>query len=371
MRRIPTLDGWRAVAIAGVLWYHAAYYFFTAEDAAYASVAGYGAFGVDLFFGLSGLLITSLLLKQWSETGAISLKAFYTRRVFRILPVYLLFLGVVAAMGLLQGPRELASCLLFFRNYLSSGWGRATSHLWSLSIEEHFYLIWPGLLALCGMKRGRHVAAYLALAFGFWRLVESQMNLHLFPGVPPNVRTDLRMDALLWGAVVAFTLHDAKARERLRLQLQFWPWLGMVAAALLSIVYFSNLTSVFLAVLIPIILAGTLLHPEWLVSRALDSAPVAWMGRISYSLYIWQQLFLVPGWEHPSHFATRLPWNLAVVLAVACASYYLVEIPLLRVGGKLAAKFTAPVRARDATASVVEGSAEGTATKLVYAGEPE
>lgn len=319
-------------------------YFFTNDDAYYLTAARFGAFGVDIFFGLSGLLITGLLLKQWGETGAISLKAFYTRRAFRILPIYLVFLGVVAVLGLMHGPRELASCLLFFRNYLPAGldW-RDTADLWSLSVEEHFYLIWPSLLVLCGLKWGRHVAAYFAIAVGIWRMMEPQMNLHLFPGVPPHLRTDLRMDALLWGAVVAFTLNDAMARDKLRLQLQFWPWLGMVALALASIVYYSNLTSMFLAVLIPMILAGTLLHPKWLVSRLLDSAPFAWVGRISYSLYIWQQLFLVPGWDHPAHFWTRLPWNLPAVLAVACLSYYFIETPLLRVGGRLAAAFSRPL----------------------------
>lgn len=344
MRRIPTLDGWRAVAILSVIWHHAMQYFFTNEDAYYLTPARFGAFGVDVFFGLSGLLITGLLLRQWDETGTINLKAFYMRRAFRILPVYLLFLSVVAMAGLMHGPRELASCLLFVRNYLPAGWvWRDTGHLWSLSVEEHFYLIWPGILVLCGVKWGRNVAAYFAMAIGLWRLLEPTMNLHLFPEVPPHLRTDLRLDAILWGAVVAFTLNDAKAREKLRLQLRFWPWLGMVAVALLSIIFYSNLTSMFLAVLIPMILAGTLLHPEWLFSRLLDSKPIAWVGRISYSLYIWQQLFLVPGWEYPSHFWTRWPWNLAVILAVACTSYYFVETPLLRLGGRLAATLKAPV----------------------------
>jgi peptidoglycan/LPS O-acetylase OafA/YrhL len=341
VRRIPTLDGWRAVAIVAVIWHHAMRYFFTNDDAYYLTAARLGAFGVDIFFGLSGLLITGLLLKQWGETGAISLKAFYTRRAFRILPIYLVFLGVVAVAGLMHGPRELASCLLFFRNYLpaSLDW-RDTADLWSLSVEEHFYLIWPSLLVLCGLKWGRNVAAYGAIAVGFWRLMEPQMNLHLFPGVPPHLRSDLRMDALLWGAVVAFTLHNDVAREKLRHQLQFWPWVGMVVLALFSILYYSNLTSMFLAVLIPMILAGTLLHPKWAVSRALNWGPIAWIGRISYSLYIWQQLFLVPGWEYPSHVWTRWPWNLGALLAVACASYYLIETPLLRVGGRVAGRFT-------------------------------
>ena len=343
MRRIPTLDGWRAAAILCVLWHHTMMSFYADEDAYYLTLARLGAFGVDVFFGLSGLLITGLLLRQWRESGAVSLKAFYTRRVFRIFPVYFLFLGVVAAVGLMHGTGEFTSCLLFFRNYHPNGWQwRNTDHLWSLSVEEHFYLIWPGLLVVCGMRRARTAAAWIAMGVGLWRMVEPQLDLHLFPGVSPHLRTDLRLDALLWGAVTAFTLDDAKTREKLRAQLGFLPWAGMVAVALFAIVYYSNLTSMFLAVLIPMILAGTLLHPEWTISRLLDCAPIAWIGRISYSLYIWQQLFLVPGWEHPSHSWTLWPLNLACAFIVACASYYLVETPLLRVGGRLAARFIAP-----------------------------
>jgi peptidoglycan/LPS O-acetylase OafA/YrhL len=326
--------------------------FFTKEEVYDLSAAPFGAFGVDIFFALSGMLITGLLLKEWGQRGSLSLKAFYTRRVFRILPLYLLFLSMVALAGEMHGRSEVASCLLFWRNYLPNGWlWRGTEHLWSLSVEEHFYLIWPGILVLCGMKWGRNVAAWLAIAIGFWRMVEPQMGLNLFQQVPAHLRSDLRMDALLWGAVVAFTLADGKAREKLRLQLRFWPWLGMVAGALLCIRFYSNLTSMGLVVLIPMILAATALHPEWRVSRLLDAPPMAWIGRVSYSLYIWQQLFLVPGWENPSHFWTRWPWNVAGVLAVACASYYLVETPLLRTGRRLAAKFTvrSSVPARFAT----------------------
>src|ERR1039458_3898759 len=222
MRRIPTLDGWRAVAILSVIWHHAMMFFFTDECAYYLTVTRFGAFGVDVFFGLSGMLITGILLKEWRKVGSVGLRAFYTRRVFRILPVYLLFLGVCACAGLMHGPREVASCLLFYRN-LASGrllW-RSTQHLWSLSVEEHFYLIWPGLLVFCGVKRGPHIAAWLAIAVGFWRMAEPLLGLHLFREALPHLRSDLRMDALLWGAVVAFTLDDFKARQKLRPQLRF------------------------------------------------------------------------------------------------------------------------------------------------------
>jgi peptidoglycan/LPS O-acetylase OafA/YrhL len=169
-------------------------------------------------------------------------------------------------------------------------------------------------------------------------MVEPELGWHLFPAAAPHLRSDLRMDALLWGAAVAFALDDARAREKLRAEVGFGVWMGILAAALLAIGFYSNLSSVWLAVLIPTILAGTVLHPEWRVSRMLEVPVLAWIGRISYSLYIWQQLFLVPGWDHPSHWWTRWPWNLAAVPGVGCGSYYLVEKPLLRVGRRLAAR---------------------------------
>src|SRR5579871_2004433 len=200
MKRIPTLDGWRAVAILSVVAHHAVTGFYTSEVDYYAhSPAVFGAFGVDVFFALSGLLITSLLLDECSETGRISLRGFYVRRAFRILPPYLLLLAAITVAGLWRSRSEIVGCLVFFRNYVpDASVGRWTQHLWSLAVEEHFYLIWPGLLVLSGVKRGKTVAAALAIAIGAWRMLESQLA-HRWTDVQPHFRTDLRLDALLWG----------------------------------------------------------------------------------------------------------------------------------------------------------------------------
>src|SRR5437879_13434663 len=99
MRRIPLLDGWRGVAIALVLIHHVVKGFYAAEDGYGQSVTRYGAFGVDIFFGLSGLLITRLLLDQWHTSGSFQLRQFYIRRAFRILPPYLVFLVTLAVFG--------------------------------------------------------------------------------------------------------------------------------------------------------------------------------------------------------------------------------------------------------------------------------
>jgi len=355
MKRIPTLDGWRAVAITAVVIHHLARWFYQQESAYDLSVTRFGAFGVDVFFGLSGLLITKLLLDEFGRTGAFDLRGFYIRRAFRILPPYLMFLAVITAAGMWRSGWEVASCLLFFRNYVPDALaGGATQHLWSLAVEEHFYLLWPGLLAWVGARRSKNLAARLALAVALWRMVQSQFAASVFPLIPAHFRTDVRLDALLWGCVVAFILDNADARARLAKQLQFGVWFAMAGLLGLCIVYYSEITSVMVAVLIPMLLAGTTLHPRWALSRALDWAPVTWIGRISYSLYLWQALFLYPGWEHPAHWWQQWPANLPVTVAVAALSYYAIEKPLQRVGRKLASQSLS--QSRDASSGLKQSA---------------
>jgi len=155
--------------------------------------------------------------------------------------------------------------------------------------------------------------------------------------VVTHFRTDLRLDGLLWGCAFAFLLDDQKQRQKLTRQLRLPVWLAMAAVMGLCIVFYSEMTSVLVAALIPVLLLGTLTHPHWRISRALDLPPVAWIGRISYSLYLWQGLLLAPGWDHATAWWRLWPWNLAMLLAVATASYYWMEKPLIRLGHRLSA----------------------------------
>jgi peptidoglycan/LPS O-acetylase OafA/YrhL len=348
MRRIPTLDGWRAIAIAAVTAHHLTRGFYAQEAAYDSDNTQYGAFGVDIFFGLSGLLITKLLLEEWRERGSFDLTGFYLRRAFRILPPYLGYLFVCTLAGLWRSPWEAAGCLLFFRNYVPDHlMGPSTQHLWSLAVEEHFYLLWPGLLFLLQPRRARTAAPALALCFALWRMVESQLATPTLPLVPAHFRTDLRLDALLWGCVFAFLLDDAGQREKLGAQLRWPVWLAAAGGWLMCVRYYSPLTSVWIACGVPILLMGTVTHPAWKLSRALEWAPVAWLGRISYSLYLWQQLFFVAGWDfakmgHSAHAWQQWPLNLVACLATATASYYLIEKPLIRIGRRLAERASQP-----------------------------
>lgn len=339
MQRIPTLDGWRAIAIALVLVCHAGECLYQNQADYEASVTRYGAFGVDIFFGLSGLLITKLLLEEFGRSGSFHLRAFYVRRAFRILPPVLVFLLGYTAAGLWRSGWEAASCLLFFRNYAPDRIaGGGTQHLWSLSVEEHFYLIWPGLLAWIGARRSKDWAARLALMVAAWRLIESQLPAPLFPEAFPRFRTDLRFDALLWGCAVAFFLDDAVQREKLKTQLRLVVWVPLAIVVIAAIRYFTPLTSVLVATLIPMLLAGTVLHPEWRLSRFLEWQPVAWLGRISYSLYLWQGMFLIAAWEHPTGWWRQWPTNLVMCFGASVLSYYFVEQPMIQYGRRLLAR---------------------------------
>jgi peptidoglycan/LPS O-acetylase OafA/YrhL len=345
--RLPVLDGWRAIAISLVVWHHAIMSRYGDQDLYWnASPSQLGAFGVDIFFGLSGLLITSLLLQEYQRTGSISLPGFYTRRIFRILPPVFALLAVLSWLGLIQSPLELASCLGFFRNYLADIPGRDyTRHLWSLAVEEHFYLLWPALLVwLCRKDRSGRPVAYLSIFFGLWRVFVAQTHItsKVLAGVNEHFRTDLRADALLWGCFVAFLIATPESRERVRRYLSA-PVVAVAAlAAVVCVVMYSMLTTLWFAMLVPVVLTGTMLHPEWSFCRILELAPIRFLGRLSYSLYLWQGLFLVPGWQPgllpKIGVLQHWPWNLPAALAVATASYLLIEKPCMEFGRHVAAQ---------------------------------
>jgi peptidoglycan/LPS O-acetylase OafA/YrhL len=344
---LPTLDGWRALAILGVLVAHWGGGFFpSGADEELLTIQG--QLGVDLFFGISGFLITWRLLEEHNLTGRISLRGFYVRRAFRILPAAVTFLAVLAVLSVcglsLVNLREGLSCLFFWRKYLSPGelGGWYTGHFWSLSVEEHFYLLWPGLLLLAGLRGGKWTAASLAVALALWRVIEYRKGWveALLPGVGFFGRTDIRLDGLFWGAWTALVLARAQSGGEKWLT-RFWasrPAPFLLAALLAAcLVWQPPFRMVWEALLLAGILAATVSRPSIWLGALLESAPLRWLGRLSYSLYLWQQLFLVP-WSRdaPLGILQRFPCNVLCVFACAMLSYYLIEKPVNRLGHRLA-----------------------------------
>ena len=299
-RYIPALDGWRALAVTAVILYHG-----VPLTSKWSGLTGYGYLGVDFFFGISGFLICSRLLEEEQLHGRISLKKFYIRRAFRILPPAFLFLiiaGCLGVLGLIALTRsELFSSAFFFRNYLpvkNAGW--YTGHFWSLAVEEHFYLLWPGLLVLFGTVRARWIAPLLGIGVAGWRGLDHHFNifLRLFPSLPGVDRTDLCLDGLIWGCVLALFLREKANRDFLSKWLTIPVWL--IVTAMFVLMFWLQLPSTAAAktILIPLVLAAVL-HSTSIVGKFLELSPLRWIGRISYSLYLWQQLFSLAGLASP------------------------------------------------------------------------
>ena len=348
------MDGWRAIAILLVITNHAGKAFYSnGHDYFSQSPTRFGIWGVPVFFALSGILITKLFLEEFDKTGNIRLKRFYIRRAFRILPPAVLFLLTLAVCGLMFSRTELASTLLFFRNYLPDCPGLYTAHFWSLAVEEHFYLVWPGLLVLVGVRRGLPTAVAISLVLPLWMSADFHYHLfsRAFPAVVSGRRTDLNLDGLFCGCTMAFLLNRPAAREWLRRYYSAWLWIAFAGGIVFCLRYNPHFADFWIAALIPVLMVGTTLHPAWAMSRVLDLGPVKWVGRISYSLYLWQQPFLLAKWErHDFRILQMFPLNLAFVFLFAIASYYCVEKPLLRIGHRLAARFQAPAKEREAVA---------------------
>ena len=361
---LPTLDGWRALAIFGVIANHISLSYFYPHgpypnDQALRVSMLLGAKGVEIFFAISGFLICSRLLQEQRQYGQISLRAFYIRRFFRILPPYIFYLaalGWVASKGLIViDEYEWVGCLLFIRNYFidpkAVGTMWYTAHCWSLSVEEHFYLFWPLLLVLCGISRARRVVVPIALLIASWRCLDQHFNLVHVSHI--TRRTDTCLDGLLWGCWAALLLEMPACKEWITRRLTTPVWLAIFATWLLVICYEPPLSALGEAFLTPWLLVGTVLHPTTSVSRLLESSLMRWIGRLSYSLYLWQQLFLMGSVHERRPFALgalqELPLNLVGVFAMAMASYYLIERPMIGLGQRVASGYLAmPARVGEA-----------------------
>ena len=204
--RIPALDGLRALAIGIVLVSHVSELIW--RNASFLAIVG--GDGVTLFFSISGFLITTLLLRELSVSGKISIRDFYVRRVFRMLPAAFVYLAAVAALAIagiiVLKPGELYAAALFFANYWpSQTW--YTAHFWSLSIEEQFYIAWPFLLSRMG-SRASILAFGIAIITPLWRLA----RVFPLPFLDPMHRTDYRIDTFGVACGLAIVCYYRKPR---------------------------------------------------------------------------------------------------------------------------------------------------------------
>jgi peptidoglycan/LPS O-acetylase OafA/YrhL len=269
--------------------------------------------GVNVFFVLSGFLITSKLLES------ADLKKFYVRRFFRLMPVAWTFLGI-ALLGRLSSVKEVLACVFFIRNFF--GRMGIAGHFWSLSIEEQFYLLWPALLLFAGRKRGLWVAGGLALIFGVlhWAMWAHQPARLWWP-------TWNYADAPLTGCFFALLLADESRRHRLTPLARYCVGPALLGYLCCLFIFPHEKTLLHENILVGICMASTYLVPASAISRIISFSPLAWLGRISYSVYVWQELFMPLG--SVVVFLTAMP-------AVVLISHYGIEKPFNRFGHRIA-----------------------------------
>ncbi|UEM08247.1 acyltransferase [Bradyrhizobium barranii subsp. barranii] len=333
---ISALDGIRGIALLMVFAAHS-----------HPQLLRSGFIGVDLFFVLSGFLITSILLNEHLATGRINVARFYMRRALRLLPALFIMVGCVTAYVAVYAPPELAMTLenarsiVFYYwnwtlafNYGATGWTYqwVFGHLWSLSVEEQFYLLWPFVLTLALPFRRLFLVLLLVgiAAPPIARLLVYDQarifNLYF--------RTDLHFDGLMWGALGAWIVANgwtpsgrtsaivgpaALAGFMAAASLEFfhsgaafrWAWVPLDCLAMLAIVC-------------------TVVRPP----AILETAPLRWTGKISYGLYLWH--LPIFHWFGDTPLATLEA--VGATYAIAALSFYGIERHFLRLKNAFAAK---------------------------------
>lgn len=299
--------------------------------------ADLAALGVFLFFVLSGFLITSLLYAEKRDKGNVKLLNFYIRRVLRLAPALLVFLLVITVLMAFRAvtdvPRyELLACLFYGRNFV--GHSDTLAHIWSLSLEEQFYLCWPIAFSLLPLRRAFQFSVWVVVAMVVWRGLAIYFGLFDYGRGIYFMRPYFRFDSILIGGCLAIALAqypDLFSRAKV--------FCGRIPSALIWLAlflwsFFGEAISKPLFLTLQMILIAFLLlqlvvaERDWTV-RLFRRPALRYIGRISYSLYLWQQLFLMtkrPDWG----MIRRFPWDIVAIVVVAVLSYHFIEQPVLR-----------------------------------------
>ncbi|HWE02047.1 MAG TPA: acyltransferase [Tepidisphaeraceae bacterium] len=351
--RVPGLDALRAGSIILVLAAHsirAAYF-----EPRWLHSGPLGFAGVDVFFVISGFLITLLLCREKSRTGDISLKGFYYRRALRILPAYFVFLAalfVAMRIGWEHVAREdWIAALTYTMNWRSDpAW--AIGHIWSLSAEEQFYFLWPPLMMLLSHKSARRLLLACIVAGPFYR-VAMRVLVAKIPLLHPHdalysTSFPARLEPIAAGCLLALlAIHPGSRRFLNR-------WCTARAAAialaiLAGCVAVSSYARIVGLVFRPTVSACAIPIILWFcanargtLARILAWRPAVALGVLSYSIYLWQQPFLSQ--EHPGFRLFRFPIGIGFALGAGILSYLIVERPFLKLKDRQAGR-TSPAPA--------------------------
>lgn len=374
MRYMPALDGLRGVSILAVMFHHG-YLFWMGQG---------GFLGVDVFFVLSGFLITALLINEWEKTEDISFKNFYSRRFLRLFPALLaLLLASLVRNWFIPPPggfRVAVKSVLVVLFY-SGNWITAVhplGHTWSLAIEEQFYIIWPVLLFTMlklGLSKKQMVSAVVIL-IGFIAFHRAWMYLMNYSSLPSThhmriyAGTDTRGDSLMVGCLVGMLLmwRMLPAGQWFAWATRFAAGLGIILTSVLILcvptswkyLYYGAFTLVALSVGAIIIWLNYVQAPA--LKKVLEFPILVWIGKLSYSLYLWHVMIygfgdlLIPPFRTGSYtldLVIPLALKAGASVAVASLSFYLVEQPFLRMKKRVSIVKEAPIHPSSADAAML------------------
>ncbi len=364
LRPTPALDGLRGIAVLMVLMSHSrtliapGYSGFPRVD---QFMAG-GYLGVDLFFVLSGFLITALLLSEQGQHGAVRFGSFYGRRALRLLPALFALLAAYAAYNIIAGePREpmltTARYALFYMSNWQAAWHLTTiapglDHLWSLSIEEQFYLFWPWvLIGLLGIRRSAAFVATVLVAAIFAVAVHRAVMWHdIQPGLPAILQLlrgkrvfmglDTRVDELLIGCLLASLWVRGRTPTR---GVVTAAWVGTITLLLCiqfsgggggNFVYYGGYDVIALATALLIL---AIVDGRWIGNRLLSVSPLRLIGRVSYGLYLWHlPIFYAVAVNLPHEpRIIRVALAFSLTAIAVTASWKFIEQPALRLKRRL------------------------------------
>jgi peptidoglycan/LPS O-acetylase OafA/YrhL len=352
-RYMPGLDGLRAIAVLAVIFFHLGF-----------GWAPGGLLGVGIFFTLSGYLITDILLGQYMRKGAIHLGRFWLGRVRRLLPALFLMLLIVIAWVTIFGPAQpdqfrkaVVSAIFYVNNWQQiaanvSYFARFApeqplNHLWSLSVEEQFYIIWPFIL-LIGLKvirdrQGNGLRPNLALATLVLAIASSiEMAILYHPSLDPSriyYGTDTRAAGLLFGAALAMVWPSRRLSKKITAQarknLDLLGCLGLLIIAIMvwrtgefsQFLYRGGFVVLSLATVMVLM---PLAHPACRLGNIVGCKPLRWIGVRSYGIYLWQTPVIVltsPQGPHGQSLLRDL-LQVAAIFAVAALSWKFVEEPI-------------------------------------------
>jgi len=326
---LPQLDGIRALAVLTIIVYHA------------TSLLPGGYIGVDLFFVLSGFLITSILLREVDSRGGVSMKNFFARRALRLLPALFAMCLVVAPLFVLLPITERSASMLGVLGALtySASLLAATGHdlgwmihTWSLSVEEYFYLVWPAVLVYVATRRHR-----IAVISG---ITLAAIGYRLFAGIGTDwsmqriaYAPDTRAEQLLVGACAAVVVASRAVRPGpvlTVLAVLAFPVFALLPGRIGGPLYFEHGGSTLIALAAAVVVLGFVGERSSALTSVASLRPLVWIGQRSYGIYLWNLpiVALIAATPLPGPF--QMPVKLALSFVVPALSYRFVEQPFLQ-----------------------------------------